>query len=611
MMRALILAAAFAALSLPAFADSADSVIAANKAAMGGAAWDAKQSMTADYAYSGQGMTGTVHSVSDMTTPRFADSYAIGPATGGNGFDGNRAWNQDASGQVTYQDGGEQRQIAINDAYRRANLLWKPGRGGAEVTAAARTQDGRSYDVLTVTPRDGKPFEIWIDRETHMTARVVEKQAGDTYTTVLSDYRAIDGVQVPHKTVTGNGTPKYDTTLTLTKAAFGGALPAETFAIPAVTKLDFSIRGGGRQTTVPFVLVNNHIYADVYLNGKGPYRMLVDTGGVNIVTPTIARALGLTVEGQIEGRGAGEGRVDVSLTKVAEVRVGDAIIKDQVFAVFPFFETFDVVEGVPQNGLIGYEVFRRFVARVDYGRGELTLIDPRQFQPEGSGIEVPFVFTGHVPTVKGEIDGIAGDFQIDTGARSELTLTDPFATAHKLRAEYPRGVDTVAGWGVGGPSRGYVTRMRMLRIGKVEFSEPVVAFASEKRGAFGEASFAGNVGGGLLKQYVVTFDYEHQKMYFAPGGIAERDGYDRVGIWINRAPQGFQVMDVTATSPAAIAGLKAGDVIYSLDGKRATDFALPDVRRWFRTQKPGTVIHFGVLRAGKTIDLAVTLRDMV
>lgn len=619
-MRKLILAAAFAALSVPSFAplafaqsasaQSVDAVVAANKAAMGGAAWDGKQTMTADWTYAGQAMTGTVHSVSDLETPRFADSYTIGPANGANGFDGQRAWNHDPSGQVSYQDGADQKQIAISEAYRRSNALWQPNYGGAQVATINGTREGRSYDVITVTPKDGNPFEMWIDAETHLLTRIVEKQGADTSITTLSDYRTTEGVQVAHKIHVTTGDAKYDTDLTLTKVAFGPGQPETAYAIPAVTKIDFSIAGGAHQTTVPFVLINNHIYVDVRLNGRGPYRLLLDTGGVAIITPTVQRELGLEAQGKMEGSGAGEARVDVSLTKVSELRIGDAVIKDQVFAVFPL-ESFADVEGVPQNGIIGYEVFRRFITRIDYARGELTLIDRRHFDPSKAGGVVPFAFNEHVPMVKGEIDGLAGEFQIDTGARSELVLTEPFATAHGLRAAHRRGVEAISGWGVGGPSRGYVTRMGLLKIGGIKFDAPVTTFSAASRGAFGQASFAGNIGSGLLKRYIVTFDYENQKMYLAPGGIAERDGFDRAGMWINRSPQGFRVIGVTAGSPVAEAGIKQDDIIVSVDGKRASDIALPDIRRWLRTRPPGTVFHFGVMRGETTQDFGVTLRDMI
>ena len=224
---------------------------------------------------------------------------------------------------------------------------------------------------------------------------------------------------------------------------------------------------------------------------------------------------------------------------------------------------------------------------------------------------MPFVFTAHIPTVHGTIDGIAGEFQIDTGSRSELTLTMPFVEGHNLIAQHPKGVNAVAGWGVGGASRGYVTYLRSLSVGPMTWTMPLATLANEKRGAFGDASYAGNIGGGLLKQYVVTFDYGHQKMYFAPGGIAERDGYDRAGMWINRSPGGLQVMDVTAHSPAAAAGIKTGDTIVSVDGKPAKDVYLPDLRAHLRQGAVGSVVHFGVRRNGATADMAVTLKDQI
>ena len=62
------------------------------------------------------------------------------------------------------------------------------------------------------------------------------------------------------------------------------------FKLPAPPPPDFALAGGKTSTTVPFELVNNHIYVDVRLNGKGPYRLMCDTGGANIVTPELFRA---------------------------------------------------------------------------------------------------------------------------------------------------------------------------------------------------------------------------------------------------------------------------------------------------------------------------------
>ena len=78
-------------------------------------------------------------------------------------------------------------------------------------------------------------------------------------------------------------------------------------------------------------------------------------------------------------------------------------------------------------GMVGYEMFRRFVTRIDYGAKTMTLIDPKEFDPKDAGTPVPFAFNGHIPEVQGTFEGMPAKFDIDTGSRSALTLTRPFA----------------------------------------------------------------------------------------------------------------------------------------------------------------------------------------
>jgi hypothetical protein len=459
-----------------ALAASPAEILAANKAASGGTAWDGKATLKAEFAYSGEGMTGSTHSTTDLKQGRWADEFQIGPISGANGFDGTIAWERDPSGTVTTQEGGEQRELAVNEGYRRANLWWRPDFTGATVTADPEaTDNGTTYDVLTIAPSRGKGFDAWFDAKTHLLSRVVEKQFALTLTTTLADYRAIDGAQIPGKLVVDDGRgAKYIQTLTLTKAEFGPEAGVSAYAKPNVKVADFSIAGGAKETTLPIRILNNHIYGYAKVNGKGPYLFIFDTGGANLVTPSTAKALGLKVEGQAPGGGAGEGTVDVGFAKVDSVQVGGATIKSQVFPVLNFIAP--GVEGVDETGMIGFETLRRFVTRIDYPGGKLTLMKAEAFNPKDAGTPVPFVFNSSIPEVRGSFEGIPTKFDIDTGSRSELTLTKPFAEKNDLRAKHPKGVDAVEGWGVGGPSRAYVTRGATMSLGPVKIdnaSSPV------------------------------------------------------------------------------------------------------------------------------------------
>ena len=101
--------------------------------------------------------------------------------------------------------------------------------------------------------------------------------------------------------------------------------------MPKAKVADYKIEGGKHQTTVPFKLINNHIYANAMVNGKGPYQFIFDTGGVNLVTPATAKELGLKSQGDMEVRGAGTSTMKASLTKVKQLKVGDAVVDDQLF----------------------------------------------------------------------------------------------------------------------------------------------------------------------------------------------------------------------------------------------------------------------------------------
>jgi hypothetical protein len=408
--------------------------------------------------------------------------------------------------------------------------------------------------------------------------------------------------------VSSNGDAKYDSVITTIKASFAPAQSQSSYSAPKVTVADFEIAGGAKQTSFPFHLYNNHIYADVSVNGKGPYQFIFDTGGVNLLTPPVVAELGLTSEGQMQGNGAGSGHMDVGLTKVAALKLGDATVKDQVFAVMPL-QSMSNIEGVGMPGMVGFETFRRFVTRVDYGAGTITLIRPEAFDPKDSGVAIPFTFNGNTIEAHATYNGVTGNFTIDTGSRASLTLNAPFASANKFDAN-GKGVDAVTGWGVGGPSRSVAIRGDTLALGAMTVKGPVVELSTDKGGAFADAAISGNIGAGILKRYVVTLDYEHAIMYLKPIAtpVADLDTFDRAGLWINQSDGGYSVVDVTKGAPADAAGLKVGDEITAVDGKPAKTVPIYEMRRILRNDAAGTVVTF-TLKTGK--DIRVALRDLI
>jgi hypothetical protein len=588
-------------------------LLARSRAAAGGAAWDSVRTLHASGRIEAGGLSGTLESWEDVAGGRWTNAAVLGPASLSEGFDGRDAWFSDTSGQATVNDGGEDRMDAANEAYRVTRSYWFPGRRAAAVEGAGERAEGdRRFQALKVHPEEGRPFELWIDRETGLFDRIVEAKARQTSTTFFSDYRAVDGLVLPFRLRSTTGDPKYDQVVVFERIEVNPEIEASRFEIPRTKADDFEIAGGKASTTLPFELANHHVYAEVLVDGR-PVRVIVDTGGLNVLTPEAAERLGLGAEGAFEIRGVGESSSDVGLTRVRELRLGEALVRDQVFYVLALGEV-QKAEGVDFGGIVGFEVFQRFVVRIDYENGRLTLTDPEAF-PEAvaSGTAVPFTFDDRTPQVEGSIDGIPGRFSIDTGSRASLSIHTPFARAHGLLEKHSGAIEAVSGWGVGGSVRSRVTRLSTLELGGVRVPAPVVDFALSEKGALADPHLAGNVGGGVLQRFTVTFDYPRQRMILEPNGrFAATDPYDRAGLWLNREGEAFLVIDVVAGGPAAEAGLRAGDTVVAVDGKPAPALELPELRRRLRESAPGTAVRFTVAsKEGEEKEVSVRLRDLI
>jgi len=97
----------------------------------------------------------------------------------------------------------------------------------------------------------------------------------------------------------------------------------------------------------------------------------------------------------------------------------------------------------------------------------------------------------------------------------------------------------------------------------------------------------------------------------APGGPATGSASGGYGPWFGSIPdfgegvKGVKFADISAGSPAAKAGFKAGDVMVEFDGKKIDN--LYDFTYALRARQPGDKVQVKVLRDGKTIEETVLL----
>ena len=385
------------------------------------------------------------------------------------------------------------------------------------------------------------------------------------------------------------------------------------FATPVLAESTFSMAGGKTMTVVPFELIDNRVFVEAWLDGQGPFHFILDTGadGFSIVDAA-ARRLTLSVDDGGQGSGVGEKTVRMGRTHLARIRIGDLQFENVDATVFPGNDAPNVFGTKPLDGWVGLEIFRHLVVKHDYVGRKLTLTLPDKFRYQGHGVIVPFDRPWLIPVVDATLDGVAGKFGVDTGARSSLLLYGPFVEENGLQARYDAHLEGVTGWGIGGPVRSLLARARELRIGGAVVRDLVVRFSTQKKGLTTSSDMAGLIGPDVLSQFDLTVDYARNRLIFDRNkNYGRRDSYDRAGMWMGQDGDHFTVVDVIAGGPADEAGIKPGDTILAIDGTSTNKLVLPDVRENIRRATVGRKMTVTLESSGSIRAAAVTLRDLV
>lgn len=365
--------------------------------------------------------------------------------------------------------------------------------------------------------------------------------------------------------------------------------------------------------TLPFELIDNRIFVEVFLGGRGPLHFILDTGASGFsLTDTAVQKLGLQVMESGQGPGVGENTVRVGKTHIAKLRLGGLQFEDVDASVLPGGDSDNVFGKKPVDGVVGLAVFERVVVKHDYIHKLLTFIPPQDFHYQGRGLVVPFDLPRHIPVVDAELDGVRGRFGIDTGARSSLLLYGPFVGQNKLAEKYHANLEGVTGWGIGGSVRSLLARARELKIGAVVVRDLVIRLSTQRAGLTTSSEMAGLIGPDVLAQFDVTVDYSrHQLVFEKNRQYGRRDSYDRAGLWMGQDGDRFTVVDVIAGGPAAQAGVQQGESILAIGGVSTSKLLLPDARERIRRAKVGRKVTLLVETNGKQRRVTIVLQDLV
>jgi hypothetical protein len=371
-----------------------------------------------------------------------------------------------------------------------------------------------------------------------------------------------------------------------------------------------------RETCVPVEMSRGVAIVHARLNHyvTEPVWMILDSGAsVTVVAEALAtaRAMDVRPAGEMQS-GIGEGRARLGRIPRLSMYVAGAQIDTTTAVTLPLGSDFGVIDHAV-DGVLGAEVFLKFVVRIDYAAASVRFFDPQTFAYKGPGVPVPITLSGNSPEVRVQVEAggqpLAATVEVDTGSDGSVGLNRPFVDANHLLEGRP----TVAGYamGVGGESSLTIGRIDALRFGPFIFANPVVGFSRASQGNTASKSRDGIMGAAILHRFTLYLDYPHRRIILEPNAqLGDPFDFDLSGAVLARngtAP--VRIQAVRAGTPAAALGIVAGDELISIDGRATTDLPLDAIARWLRI--PDRDFRLGLRRAGQSVEVVLHTKRLI
>jgi len=525
------------------------------------------------------------------------------------GTEGSYFWKVDQNNKLAELKGREKEDLVTSCCFNDFCYLLPQTRGEVSTYLGKASREGKGYYLVLVKPQGGSPAKLWINDSTWSVDLVQTTVFQETVTATYDDYRVVGGVKKAFHSHQTTGNPLYDVDIRLQEVSFNLPLDDSLFLPPAERKRDYRFLRGKNLEGIPFDLYGNTIWLKVWVNDKGPYSFLLDSGaGATCIDSGLASKLGLKGEGIVEGRGVGGSQV-VSFCKIGSLKLKGVELLDQTIAVISLSQLYATL-GKEIDGILGYDFLSRFVARIDYGDKSLSLYDPESYHyPEGMEV-LDMEVTQNLPTIEAILDGeYEGKFLLDTGNSGGLVLHSSFIQQNRILNHIKKKVEKSFG-GVGGCGRGFMAKMKSLTIGSFTVREPITLLVTNGEGIFGSEDLAGNIGGEILKRFTLVLDYSRGKVGFEPNqtfGLPTQ--YNRSGMGVTIKEGKLIVREILKGSPAEAKGVRVGDQIMEVNGLKVTPRSLQGITEIFQGQA-GTKVNLELVRDGKPIKVKLILKDI-
>jgi hypothetical protein len=330
---------------------------------------------------------------------------------------------------------------------------------------------------------------------------------------------------------------------------------------------------GADSVSVPMERFDGWAIVKALINGKGPYRFVIDTGAPGLLVDSRLKQEmelsahpdfgGMGVKARVAGPG-GQGR-PASMHFVKSLKIGNSeLLGLSVIATELPFPS-DIA------GVIGMGVFKDCLLTLDYPASKVSLT--RGELPPANGHDI-LDFTQprqarSIPVIAVEMCGESTEFALDSGMGGWAAFTEEIAD----RCTYAYGP-------VDGPKRRMVDREIDTRVARLNGRMKFGAYSVEK--PYGVVSSDADrdtvIGSRILENFAVTLDQRNSRVRFVRENTSPivLPPYRLAGFRLQRQKEGFVVWGLMAGSPAQRTGIKNGDVVVIINDKPVAEvYGLP------------------------------------
>jgi len=390
-------------------------------------------------------------------------------------------------------------------------------------------------------------------------------------------------------------------------------------AIPSEAQhIGFYFERERNHVTLPIEVYNNLIVVSALVNEKYPLNFILDTG----VRPSIffnkkfVDTLGMDYQRSVQLFGVGNDDpiealvakpVSISLPGIKSTEISALVLYQDILQLERYL-------GIRIHGIIGYDLFSRFVVKINYAKKKIKLYEPTAFRPRKKDFPIPIEIIDGKPITSifiqlSAADSIHAKLLVDTGASHALVLHQNSSSGFELP---DKCIETNLGRGLAGEINGCLGRIDGINFGKSRLTGVITSFPRKPIATMeGRSLRNGSIGGELLKKFTVIFDFIHARMYVKPNAAFKHPfeynmsglEFTAEGIRLNR----FVINEIRINSAASKAGFKPGDVMVSLNNIPSKKLDLTKIYTNLNL-KEGKKITMTVYRDGKYISRSFRLK---